>query len=212
MPIKEEQKEPVKKVESAKVTSKEIPFPTTSASPKSAASKKLFLWLSVLAALVFSVINLRPLFFTDKPEAILVVKEEIIEPAPPVAPVAPVVAIPAASTELSTACPAEEGIVSYKTDAPRKAADLVYVQVKSKQVICVSDASGKMQNKLIEPGVGASFYGKPPFKVLTGGLAQVDVFFQGAKVRLTNLNYKTLVLEATEVVALPVDRTDSQLR
>jgi transcriptional regulator with XRE-family HTH domain len=223
MPIKEEQKEPVKKVESAKVTSKEIPFPSDLVSPKSTSSKKLFLWLSVLAALVFSAINLRPLFFVDKPAEILVVKEEIIEPAPavipaepsplaPVAPIAPAVAVPAAGTEVSTACPAEEGIISYKTDAPRKAADLVYVQVKSKQVICVSDASGKMQNKLIEPGVGASFYGKPPFKVLTGGLAQVDVFFQGAKVRLTNLNYKTLVLEAAEVVAPPVDRTDSQLR
>lgn len=222
-PTKEEKKEPVIKVESAKVISKEIPFAGTSASPKSASSKKLFLWLSVLAALVFSAINLRPLFFADKPAEILVVKEEIIEPAPaptpaepspvtPIAPIAPAVAVPAAGTEVSTACPAEEGIISYKTDAPRKAADLVYVQVKSKQVICVSDASGKMQNKLIEPGVGASFYGKPPFKVLTGGLAQVDVFFQGAKVRLTNLNYKTLVLEASEVVAPPVDRTDSQLR
>ena len=219
----EEKKEPIKKVESIKVALKEIPFPATSVSPKSASSKKLFLWLSVLAALVFAAINLRPLFFADKPAEVLVVKEDIIEPAPtptpaepspvaPVVPVAPAVAVPAAGIEVSTACPAEEGIISYKTDAPRKAADLVYVQVKSKQVICVSDASGKMQNKLIEPGVGASFYGKPPFKVFTGGLAQVDVFFQGAKVRLTNLNYKTLVLEAAEVVAPPVDRTDSQLR
>ena len=225
--IEEEKKEPVKKsestkVESTKVTPKEIPFSTTSASSKPASSKKLFLWLSVLAALVFSVINLRPLFFADKPEEIIVVKEEIIEPAPaatpvepaPVAPAAavPAVAVPAASAEASTACPAEEGIISYKPDAPRKAADMVYVQVKTKQVICVSDASGKIQNKMVEPGVGASFYGKPPFKVLTGGLNQADVFFQGAKVRLTNSNYKTLILEAAEVVAPPVDRTDSQQR
>ena len=223
----EEKKEPVKKseatkVESEKVTLKQTPFSATSASPKPASSKKMFLWLSVLAALVFSVINLRPLFFADKPEEILVVKEEIIEPAPaatpaepaPVAPAAavPAVATPAASAEASTACPAEEGIISYKPDAPRKAADMVYVQVKTKQVICVSDASGKIQNKMVEPGVGASFYGKPPFKMLTGGLAQADVFFQGAKVRLTNPNYKTLVLEAAELVALPVDRTDSQQR
>jgi hypothetical protein len=89
---------------------------------------------------------------------------------------------------------------------------MVYVQVKSKQVVCVSDATGKMQNKMIEPSAGASFYGKPPFKVLTGGLAQADVFFQGAKVRLTNLNYKTLVLEAAEVAAPTADRTDSQQR
>jgi cytoskeleton protein RodZ len=220
--IDEEKKDPAQKVESTKVSSKEIPFSATLASSKPVSSKKLFLWLSVLAALVFSVVNLRPLFFADKPEEIVVVKEEIIEPAPAAAPVEPppatpatampAAAVPVASAEASTACPAEEGIISYKPDAPRKAADMVYVQVKSKQVICVSDASGKMQNKMVEPGVGASFYGKPPFKVLTGGLAQADVFFQGAKVRLTNSNYKTLILEAAEVVALPVDRTDSQLR
>lgn len=223
----EEEKEPVKKTESIKVdpvrvASKEIPFPTTSASSKSASSKKLFLGLSVLVALVFSVLNLRPLLYVDKPEEIVAVKEEIIAPVPatnptdptPVTPVAStlVAAVPAISAELATACPAEEGIISYKTDVPRKSADMVYVQVKSKQVVCVSDATGKMQNKMIEPSAGASFYGKPPFKVLTGGLAQADVFFQGAKVRLTNLNYKTLILEAAEVVAPSVDRTDSQQR
>jgi len=227
IPASEEEKESVKKAESIKIEpvkalSKEIPFPATSASSRSAPSKKLFLGISVLAALVFSVLNLRPLFFADKPEEIVVVKEEVIESAPavnptqpaPIAPVAstPVAAIPAASAELVTACPAEEGIISYKTDAPRKAADMVYVQVKSKQVVCVSDATGKMQNKLIEPSAGASFYGKPPFKVLTGGLAQADVFFQGAKVRLTNLNYKTLVLEAAEVTTPTAGRTDSQQR
>ena len=212
----------VQEVAAAKVAPIETSLPATSASSKPASSKKLFLWLSVLAALVFSVINLRPLFFAEQPEEIVVVKEEIIEPAPaatpaepapaaPTALVAPVAAVPVAS-EASTGCPAEEGIISYKPDAPRKAADMVYVQVKSKQVICVSDASGKMQNKMVEPGVGASFYGKPPFKVLTGGLAQADVFFQGAKVRLTNTNYKTLVLEAAEVVAPSAERADSQQR
>jgi cytoskeleton protein RodZ len=220
--VAEEKKEPVQTVEPVMPASKEIPFSGTSSSSKPASSKKLLLWLSVLAALVFSAINLRPLFFADKPEEIIVVKEELVEPAPaptpvdpaPVAPAAalPVVAVPATSAEVSTACPAEEGIISYKPDVPRKAADMVFVQVKSKQVICVSDASGKMQNKMVEPGVGASFYGKPPFKVLTSGLAQADIFFQGAKVRLTNSNYKTLVLEAAEVLTSPVDRTDSQQR
>ncbi|MEY4495446.1 MAG: hypothetical protein RL744_510 [Pseudomonadota bacterium] len=224
--IGEEKNEPVQKsettnVDSVKVILKQAPFSATSASSKPASSKKLFLWLSVLAALVFSAINLRPLFFADKPEEIVLVKAEIIEPAPAATPAepAPVVpaaaapaAVPVASAEPSTACPAEEGIISYKPDAPRKAADMVYVQVKSKQVICVSDASGKMQNKMVEPGVGASFYGKPPFKVLTASLSQVDVFFQGAKVRPANSNSKTLILEAAEVLAPAADRTDSQLR
>ena len=216
---------PAKKVESI-----ESPSLGAAAESKPKSQKNLFLWLSVTAAAVFAVINLRPMFFAEKPEEIILVKEEVIEPAPAVAPAepapvapatpatpavaAPVVASPvvaAASAEASAACPAEEGIISYKPDAPRKAADMVYVQVKSKQVICVSDASGKLQNKMVEPGVGASFYGKPPFKVLTGGLAQADVFFQGAKVRLTNPNYKTIVLEAAEVV-VPSAGTDSQQR
>lgn len=213
-----------KKVQAKEVQTKEVPLNQVISKPKSTSQKKLFLGLSVAAAAAFAVVNLQPVFFPEKPAEIVLVKEEIIEPVPAAAPVelapaaqAPTVAVvpppaPAASAEAMGACPPEEGIISYKTDAPRKAADMVYVQVKSKQVICVSDASGKMQNKLIEPGVGASFYGKPPFKVLTSGLAQADVFFQGAKVRLTNLNFKTLVLEAAEIAAPSVDRTDSQLR
>ncbi|MES2586754.1 MAG: helix-turn-helix transcriptional regulator [Pseudomonadota bacterium] len=215
--VAEEKQEPTKKVQT-----KEVPLVQSPPKSKPNSQKKLFLWISVAAALAFAVINLQPLFFADKPEEIIVAQEEIIEPAPaatsaepaPATPAAavPVVAAPAVAAEASTACPAEEGIISYKPEAPRKAADMVYVQVKSKQVVCVSDASGKMQNKMVEPGVGASFYGRPPFKVLTGGLAQADVFFQGAKVRLTNFNYKTLVLDAAEVVAPSADRADSQQR
>jgi len=211
-------------VEEKKVQAKEAPLNQVISKSKSTSQKKLFLGLSVAAGAAFAIVNLQPLFSPVKPAEIVLVKEEIIEPVPAAAPVEPVpsaqassvaVAVqpaPAVSTEAAVACPAEEGIISYKTDAPRKAADMVYVQVKSKQVVCVSDASGKMQNKLIEPSTGASFYGKPPFKVLTSGLAQADVFFQGAKVRLTNLNYKTLVLEAAEVSIPSLDRTDSQLR
>jgi transcriptional regulator with XRE-family HTH domain len=200
---------------------KEVPFPSAAAQSKSNSRKKLFLGLSVAAAIVFSVINLRPIFVAGESEEIILVKEEIIEPAPaatptepaPSSPVtAPVPVVAAVSAEVSSACPAEEGIISYKPDAPRKVADMVYVEVKSKRVICVSDATGKMQNKVVEPGAGASFYGKPPFKVLTGSLAQVDVFFQGTKVRLSNPNVKTLILEASEVVAPSSGQTDSQLR
>ena len=202
-------------VEEKKVQEKEAPLNQVTSKPKSTSQKKLFLWLSVAAAAAFAVVNLQALFFSEKPAEIVLVKAEIIEPVPtePVpAALAPALPAPVVVTEAAAACPAEEGIISYKTDAPSKAADMVYVQVKSKQVVCVSDASGKMQNKVIEPSTGASFYGKAPFKVLTNGLAQADVFFQGAKVRLTNFNYKTLILEAAEVAVPSVDRTDSQLR
>jgi len=214
-----------KKEPATKVQTKQLPLSGIVTKPKSTSQKKFFLWFSVLAAVVFSVINFQALFFAEKPEQIIVVKEEIIEPDPPLPPlaatpaepvpaVAPaaVTAAPVIAADASGVCPAEEGIISYKPEAPRKKADMVYVQAKSKQVICVTDASGKSQNKLLEPGAGASFYGKPPFKVLTGGLNQADVFFQGEKVRLSNPNIKTLILEASEALTPPAERTDSQLR
>ena len=196
--------------------------------------------------MLFAVVNLRPLFFADKPEAIILIKEELVEPVPAqasnlptdqansvgavgaagiVAPVttttatAPTTAVPPSSvmpvsgSDIALSCPAEDVLVSYKPEVARKSGDMVYVQVKSKQVVCVVDGSGKTQNKVLESGMGTSFYGKPPFKVLTGGLAQVDVYFQGYKARIENPNSKTLVLEASEVVTLPpADSTDSRLR
>jgi hypothetical protein len=220
--IAEEKKEPTTKVQA-----KEVLFTGAVDKPKPQSQKKLFLWLSVIAAGVFAVINLQPLFLADKPQEVIVVKEEIIAPAPPPAAIpaepasaaAPIVVAPVAvapapviTSAVSGVCPAEEGITSYKPEVARKPADMVFMQSKSQQVICVIDASGKTQNKLLEPGVGVSFYGKPPFKILTAGLSQVDVFFQGAKVRLSNLNTKTLVLEAAEVALPSTDRSDSQVR
>ena len=81
---------------------------------------------------------------------------------------------------------------------------MVYVEAKSKQTICVVDASGKAQNRLVDSGMGAIFYGKPPFKVLTSGLGQVEVFFQGTKVRPRN--GKTLILDSAELIeSVPAD-------
>jgi transcriptional regulator with XRE-family HTH domain len=206
----------------ARVQVKEVPFAGTVPNSKPTSHKKLLLWGSVLATAVFSAINLRPLFFADKPEEIILVKEEVVETAPSTAtiPVEPSPAVTPATvtansvipSDIPRVCPVEEGIISYKPEAPRKPADLVYVQTKSNQIVCVMDASGKVQNKLLETGVGASFYGKPPFKVLTTGLNQMDIFFQGAKVRLSNLNAKTLILEDSEASAPLAERMDSQLR
>ena len=74
----------------------------------------------------------------------------------------------------------------------------------------INPFKGKSQNKTLEPGVGTSFYGKPPFKVLTLGLNQVDLYFQGAKVRVGTAS-KTIILEAAEV-SQPTASTNSQLR
>ncbi len=197
-------------------------------SPKETPKKRLFIWLSLIAAVVFSVINLRPFFFPEKSEEIIVVKEEAIEQplvdakvadpltastSTPVQ-VTPPLVVQASSDVLANAeaCPVADAMVpSYKPSFPRKPADLVYVQAKTKQVVCVVDASGRTQNKTIESGAGTSFYGTPPFKVLSSGLAQVDVYFQGAKVRPANSDGKTILLEAVDI-SQPADPSDSQFR
>ena len=182
--------------------------------------KKLILLLSIAAAVVFSVVNLRPLFFAEQPKEELVIVQEVapVEPPQVSAPVAeektisPTPVLAAASSTVTTDCPpAESAPTTYKSDAPKKAGDMVYLQSKSAQMVCVIDVLGKVQNKQLEPGVGVSVYGKAPFKVLTAGLDQVDLYYQGSKVRPSNPTGKTIVLESAEFTQ-PLTPTDSQLR
>ena len=188
--------------------------------------KKLFFLLGLAAALVFSIVNLRPLFFPEPPKEEVMVVETVQEAQPVTAPVeeakpttpaqglTPAVeaSVPVATAAVvSPDCPAADSApLSYKPDAPKKAADLVYVQSKTAQTVCVMDGTGKTQNKVLEPGVGVSIYGKPPFKVATLGLNQVDLYFQGAKVRTGGAG-KTIILEAAEL-SQPAASTDSQFR
>ncbi|MBU3594975.1 helix-turn-helix domain-containing protein [Polynucleobacter sp. 86C-FISCH] len=189
--------------------------------------KKIILLLAIAAAVIFSVVNLRPLFFPEPVKEEVVIIQEVApetppasapaEPAPAAQPATPVPA-PAAqpvAAPVSAECPAADAsALNYKPDAPKKSGDNVYLQSKTAQTVCVVDATGKTQNKMLEPGVGASVYGKPPFKVLTGGLNQVDLYFQGAKVRTGNTSSKTIILEPAEIVqsVAPAASTDSQLR
>jgi cytoskeleton protein RodZ len=183
--------------------------------------KKFFLLAAIGAAVIFSVVNLRPLFFPEPvKEEVVVIQEVVPEPAtepiaekPATAPAEPVpAALPVA---VSAECPsADAAPLNYKPDAPKKTGDMVYLQSKTAQTVCVVDAAGKTQNKTLEPGVGVSVYGKPPLKVLTGGLNQVDLYYQGAKVRLGNTTSKTINLEPAEIIqpAASSNSTDSQLR
>ena len=207
------------KVSASKFSQKAIDY-----SQKSKASvgpkKKLFLLLAIGVAVIFSVVNLRPLFFPEPvKEEVVIIQEVAQEPVPVDAP-AEAKPAPAATPEptpatVSNECPpADASALNYKPEAPKKAGDMVYLQSKTAQTVCVVDATGKTQNKTLEPGVGVSVYGKPPLKVLTGGLNQVDLYYQGAKVRVGSTAGKTIILEPAEIIqpAAPSNSTDSQLR
>ena len=83
---------------------------------------------------------------------------------------------------------------SYTPTQSNRSADMVYVVSKTNQTVCVVDANGKIQNRSLDAGASTTFYGKPPFKVMTVGLSQVDMYFQGWKVRPANPNDKTIEL------------------
>jgi len=195
------------------------------AKPSGESKKKGFLLLAIGAAVIFSVVNLRPLFFPEPVKEEVVIIQEVAqeapptnvpaEPAPDLKPAPAVMAQPELAV-ISTECPpADASILNYKPEAPKKAGDMVYLQSKTAQTVCVVDAAGRTQNKALEPGIGVSVFGKPPLKVLTGGLNQVDMYYQGARVRIGNTTGKTIILEPAEIVqpvALPASTADSQVR
>ncbi len=222
---------PVSEPKAEKPSARKVTESVLDYSVKSKASvdpkKKIILLLAIAAAVIFSVVNLRPLFFPEPVKEEVVIIQEVTPETPPAsapaepAPAAqPATAVPPPTAQpvaaaVSAECPtADAPALNYKPDAPKKAGDMVYLQSKTAQTVCVVDATGKTQNKMLEPGVGASVYGKPPFKVLTGGLNQVDLYYQGAKVRTGNTSSKTIILEPAEIVqsVAPATSTDSQLR
>ena len=156
------------------------------------------------------------------------VKAEVVTPAEPASPAAPEKmtetapaptasatppATPSAALAIASAeCPvADTNVASFKADAPKKSADMVYLVAKTPQVVCVLDATGKSQPKQLEPGIGASVYGKAPLKVLTAGLTQVDLYFQGVKVRPSNPIANTVMLEPAPLNVVKGE-ADSELR
>jgi cytoskeleton protein RodZ len=182
--------------------------------------KKLFLLLTIGVAVIFSVVNLRPLFFPEQvKEEVVIIQEVAQEPIPADTAVdakpAPAATLEQVPVAVSAECPpVDAASLNYKPEAPKKSGDMVYLQSKTAQTVCVVDASGKTQSKVLEPGVGVSVFGKPPLKVLTGDLNQVDLYYQGAKVRIGNTGGKTINLEPAEIIqpAALSTSSDSQLR
>jgi len=102
---------------------------------------------------------------------------------------------PAMVVAANPACPAPDAsIENYKSPSANKPGNMVYVKMPTAQVICVVDGDGKVQSKAMEPGLGHSFYGKSPFKLMTSGLSSAEVFFQGLRVRPSNADSKSILL------------------
>jgi transcriptional regulator with XRE-family HTH domain len=135
-------------------------------------------------------------------------KEEGANPANPANPAAPSSTTPAAASVAAVApfpsdvsCPKPDASVTEQSvTEPGKPGNFVHVNVKSRQIVCVVDATGKSMMQSIEAGTGHTYGGKAPFTILTNGLSQTSVYFQGRLVRPINEQVRTM-----RVVEVPLN-------
>jgi cytoskeleton protein RodZ len=121
-------------------------------------------------------------------------------PATPANPSAPNTALPAAASVAAVAplpsdvsCPKPDtNVAEQSVTEPGKPGNFVHVNVKSRQIVCVVDATGKSMMQSIDAGAGHTFGGKAPFTILTNGLAQTSIYFQGKLVRPINEQARTM--------------------
>ena len=102
-------------------------------------------------------------------------------------------------------CPMpDSSIAVFKPTTPTKVGDFVYVVSKTKQVLCVKDSTSKIDRKVLDEAVtptatSTTFYGKPPFLLMSNGLEQLDLFFQGQKIPVQSQGSKTIQLEQAAI-------------
>ena len=121
-------------------------------------------------------------------------------PASPGTPSAPSSAASAAASVAAVAplpsdvsCPKPDASVTEQSvTEPNKPGNFVHVIVRSRQIVCVMDATGKSMMQSIDAGAGHTFGGKAPFTILTNGLSQTSVYFQGKLVRPMSEQARTM--------------------
>jgi transcriptional regulator with XRE-family HTH domain len=99
------------------------------------------------------------------------------------------------------ACPkTDAAVAAVSVFEPNKPGNFVFIQSKIKQTVCVSDASGKVTVQSLDAGGSHTFTGRAPFTVLSSGLNNLNMFFQGRPVRLSNEQARSVRLEEGKLV------------
>lgn len=88
----------------------------------------------------------------------------------------------------------DDQVPIYKSPNPSKLGDMVHIKTLVKQTICVADAQGKQTLVELEPNAAQSFKGASPFIVSAQDLDNVEMFFQGWRVRPANSGQKQVKL------------------
>lgn len=123
----------------------------------------------------------------------------------PIAPSTDGIATPAATPEKINASPyaVPKGcdidgakLREHKASYPAKPGSYVYLLSKDDRTfVCIEDASGKVDKKELVKGVGINFSGTPPFKVASNALNQVEIYYQGSRVPVSEMDKAILLSE-----------------
>ena len=106
-----------------------------------------------------------------------------------------VVAVAGAATT-QTQCPPvrDDQVPIYKSPNPSKLGDAVNIKTLVKQSICVADGQGRQTLVDLEPNTAHSFRGVSPFVVSAQDLDNVEMYYQGWRVRPANAGVKQIKL------------------
>lgn len=93
-------------------------------------------------------------------------------------------------------CPHKQNaqIFSYQTLNPSKPGDVVNLKTLIKQTVCFVDGAGKQMVMAMEANTAFAFKGVAPFTVLAQDLDDVEMYFQGWRVRLSATGSKQVKL------------------
>lgn len=107
-------------------------------------------------------------------------------------------ATPALMAESSkTDCADGAALEERQVTAPIKVANKVYFSSAMRQKVCLSDASGKVKWFNLNDRAGQVFHGAPPFIIAAEKPTALSLFFQGKKVKLDDLKYRAIKLNAS---------------
>ena len=84
--------------------------------------------------------------------------------------------------------------INYQSSNPSKPGNVVNIKSLTKQIICIVDSSGKQAVINLESNASNVFRGTAPFVVLTQDLDNVEMYFQGWRVRAPNPGVKQIKL------------------
>ena len=88
----------------------------------------------------------------------------------------------------------DDQVPIYKSSNPSKLGDAVNIKTLVKQSICVADGQGRQTLVDLEPNTAHSFRGVSPFVVSAQDLDNVEMYYQGWRVRPANAGVKQIKL------------------